>query len=202
LSERIAFRDDVSPILRHRVFGVLGLRKPIVQLTVSEQDSLTRWAAGRKHAVELGVAEGGSAHLIASVLHPSGTLWLVDPFFPGALRVVGLHELIARRLLRASRPTTRFLKMLSWHAPTQVALPPIDFLFVDADHTEDAVRRDWHAWSPLLAADAVVVFHDAVDPTTNELTVDGPGPVVRDAISGGWRCLETTGALAVIGRDS
>jgi len=200
MSSWLATREDVPRLLRHRVFCLLGLRRPIVQLSRTEQEVLIRWASGRQHAVELGVAEGGSAYLIAYALAPTGSLDLVDPFFPGALHVLGLHELIARRLLRGAKPTVRFLKMLSWEAPTKASLSPIDFLFVDADHAAEAVRRDWDVWSPLLTAGAVVLFHDAIDAASREPESSGPGLVVRDLLAQGWCLLDTAGTVGVLGR--
>jgi beta-1,4-mannosyl-glycoprotein beta-1,4-N-acetylglucosaminyltransferase len=197
----VVTRDDVPRLLRHRAFCLLGLRKPIIQLTTVEQEAISRWAMGRKHAVELGVAEGGSAYLIANALDEGGSLSAVDPFFPGVIRVVGLHELIARRLLRRASANVRFIKQLSWEAAMDFPARSVDFLFVDADHSEEGVRRDWAAWSPRLTSDAVVVFHDAVDPATGEPGPYGPGFLVRDLLARGWHCVETAGAIAVIGRS-
>lgn len=38
--------------------------------------------------------------------------------------------------------------------------PPVGLLFIDAEHTYDAVRADFHAWRPHLAAGALVAFDD------------------------------------------
>ena len=37
----------------------------------------------------------------------------------------------------------------------------IDFLLIDRDHREEAVERDWQGWSPFVAENGVVAFHDA-----------------------------------------
>lgn len=37
---------------------------------------------------------------------------------------------------------------------------PIDFLFVDGDHSDNSVRRDITAWLPHMKMDGVVAFHD------------------------------------------
>lgn len=36
----------------------------------------------------------------------------------------------------------------------------IDFIFIDADHSYEAIKADFENWSPLLALPAIVVFHD------------------------------------------
>lgn len=40
------------------------------------------------------------------------------------------------------------------------AAGPLDFVFIDGDHTYDGVRADWLAWSPLVRPGGVVAFHD------------------------------------------
>lgn len=41
-------------------------------------------------------------------------------------------------------------------------LPPVDMVFVDADHSYQAVIDDWTAWNPLLAPGGIICFHDSV----------------------------------------
>lgn len=38
--------------------------------------------------------------------------------------------------------------------------PPVEFLFIDDDHTPEQVTKDLHAWMPHLAPQAEVLFHD------------------------------------------
>jgi predicted O-methyltransferase YrrM len=48
-------------------------------------------------------------------------------------------------------------------------LPPIDFMFLDADHGTDAVMEEWERFSPQLAPGALVGFHDTtLDPREAE----------------------------------
>lgn len=191
-------REEVPRGLQHRCFCLVGLRSPIVQLTIAEQELLRRCARGKAHAVELGVAEGGSARIIAEELSEDSILDLVDPFFPGKLRVVGLHEIIARRLLRDVHPIVRFHKMLSWKAPLTAHFSGVDLLFIDADHSESAVRRDWEAWSSLLTDDARVLLHDALDLETGGPGRDGPGILLRRLLTQGWRLVDQADSLAAI----
>jgi predicted O-methyltransferase YrrM len=39
---------------------------------------------------------------------------------------------------------------------------PLDYLFIDADHTYAGVRRDFEMYSPLVRSGGIVVFHDIV----------------------------------------
>jgi predicted O-methyltransferase YrrM len=48
-------------------------------------------------------------------------------------------------------------------------LPPIDFLFLDADHGTDAVLEEWERFSPYLSPGALILFHDTrLDPREME----------------------------------
>jgi cephalosporin hydroxylase len=42
----------------------------------------------------------------------------------------------------------------------KVHMPEIDFLFIDGDHREEAVRRDFENYSPLVRDGGVIAFHD------------------------------------------
>jgi predicted O-methyltransferase YrrM len=37
---------------------------------------------------------------------------------------------------------------------------PYDFVFIDGDHTYEAVFDDWKAYGPMVAADGCIAFHD------------------------------------------
>ena len=37
---------------------------------------------------------------------------------------------------------------------------PVDFLFIDGDHTYEGVRRDFEMYSPLVREGGVIAFHD------------------------------------------
>jgi predicted O-methyltransferase YrrM len=38
----------------------------------------------------------------------------------------------------------------------------IDFLFIDADHTYEGVKKDFEMYSPLVAKEGIIAFHDIV----------------------------------------
>jgi predicted O-methyltransferase YrrM len=39
----------------------------------------------------------------------------------------------------------------------------IDFLFIDGDHTYEGVKKDFEMYSPLVAENGIIAFHDIVD---------------------------------------
>lgn len=50
----------------------------------------------------------------------------------------------------------------------QVLTGPFDVAFIDGDHTEEGVRRDFDLYSKLVRPGGVVAFHDTVPNGTNE----------------------------------
>jgi hypothetical protein len=71
----------------------------------------------------------------------------------------------------------------------------VGLLFIDGDHSEEGVRRDWACWSPLLAPGATVAFDDA---TAKEA---GPYKLLADLLQlGQWRETAAVDDLRVIER--
>ena len=40
---------------------------------------------------------------------------------------------------------------------------PIDFLFIDGDHSYEGIKGDWQAWSDHVASDGIVALHDSIN---------------------------------------
>ncbi len=54
---------------------------------------------------------------------------------------------------------------------------PIGLLWIDGDHRDEGVRRDFHAWLPHLAPAAKVAFDDSLDPKL------GPSRLIRHLVA-------------------
>lgn len=154
--------DSVVPhALRHPVFAWLGLRPIAAEHTRAEHDALQRWARGRVSLVEIGVAEGASACVLRESMSPAATLTLIDPFPLSRWRAVnGLRRAAHAAVERIPNGRVEWVDDYSQRA-AQSWSRPLDFVFIDGDHHEQAVLADWSAWSPFLMAGGVAVFHDA-----------------------------------------
>lgn len=49
---------------------------------------------------------------------------------------------------------------------------PYDWIFLDADHHDDAVRADWRHYSAMAGADAIVALHDVAPSSDPTIHVD------------------------------
>ena len=60
----------------------------------------------------------------------------------------------------------------------------IDLLFIDGDHAEEGVQRDWDDWHDLVAPDGHVLFHDAREGRPEGRGLPGPTAVVDRLLRG------------------
>jgi hypothetical protein len=145
----------------------LGVIPPRSMHCPAEAMLLGRLAGTARRAVEIGVYEGASAAVLARALPPGAELHLIDPFGlqPTALRPGQRGTAWASRSVVARAARRRDVRCV-WHRAYSHDLGPrwslpIDLLFIDGDHTEEAVRRDWDLFSPHVRPGGHVAFHDA-----------------------------------------
>jgi predicted O-methyltransferase YrrM len=192
-----------------------GLRGPRTALTAAETGQLRGLAGGAKLAIEVGVYEGATSAVLAAAPSPGGTLYLIDPFFLDVRleRWLGFSftGFIARRSVRRWPEKTRFERATSLEAARSLSLPvPADLVFIDAVHSYEAVRDDLYAWSPKLAPEGVLAFHDSRCCAARPDLTPATGPVrlldeVRRGLHGAWKVVaeaDSLTAIAPAGRDS
>jgi len=212
LSARLTLRAEdlgpgpgVHPLLRHPVFAWLGLRPSMGQHTVGEHNALKKWATGRSRLVEIGVAEGASAVGLREVMSASGTLWLIDPFHLSRVRYINAMKRAAHRVVASCRNGRAvWIERFSFDA-VKGWDSPIDFLFLDGDHSEEGVQKDWDSWHRFVVPGGVVVFHDAaVFPGGWPQPDWGPVKLVdklfRKQALPGWRIAQQVDSLVVVER--
>jgi predicted O-methyltransferase YrrM len=136
---------------------IAGLDEPTGQITDRELAILVRHAAGSNVIVEIGTLEGKTA--VAMARATRGRVYSIDPFFSGRLGI-GYGEIIARvARRRAGVRNLQFIKAFSYDAAPSFA-ESIDMVFIDADHSYEAVRRDWADWTPKVRPGGIVAMHD------------------------------------------
>ena len=169
----------------HYALWRVGLAAAETQLTLSERDCLRRYARDRRVLVEIGVWHGVTTRLLREVMAKDGTLMAVDPFIPGRLgfspqRLIARHE-----VARSSRGSVEFLRTTGADAAALYAsrdLPPVDFVFVDGDHSLEAVTEDWSGWSPLVRTGGVVALHDSRSSLERQIDDTGSAVFTREVI--------------------
>jgi predicted O-methyltransferase YrrM len=156
--ERVGFviGKSASYWLLHR----LGLKPADTQLTLAERDCLERHALGRKSLLEIGVMHGASTALLRKSMAADGILTGIDPHLRGRLGV-SFERWIAERELRSHpRGRVELLREFS-HDALSGWSRPIDFLFIDGDHSWGGIDRDWRGFASFVKAEGVVLLHDS-----------------------------------------
>lgn len=110
---------------------------------------------GCRSAVEVGVQRGWFSRRIARAI--DGDVWLVDPWMhfdegyedsanvPQAQQDAN-HDRVVRMF--AGRPNVHVLRKTSLEAAAGFAGESVDWVFIDANHSYEAVRDDVRAWWP------------------------------------------------------
>lgn len=185
----------------HYIRVVFGIDQPQTQTTEAERKALARWAAEAKVIVEIGVFEGFTTRFLAESTVLDSRIYGVDPFFPGRLGICW-GESIARHVLRPYLRAGRvFLLSMKSDEVSDEIDGPIDFVFIDADHSWEAIQTDWAKWTELLRMGGVIALHDAVfDPENNVVRRYGSHEFYEQVVKNDSRfeIAETVGSLAVM----
>ena len=204
--EQAPWPPVVGSRFHHPLFAWLGVRPVLAQHTYVEHEALTELARGRATILEIGVGEGASALALLAGMPSEGTLFLVDPFHLSRTRVLNATRLAAHRAVKRSRRAkVAWVEQFS-HASVASWARPIDMLFLDGDHSEEAVWRDWNDWHRYVIPGGIVAFHDArIFPGGWTHPEHGPVKAVNALFRTGrlksWEILREVDSLVVVQRQ-
>jgi predicted O-methyltransferase YrrM len=189
---------------------LVGLRKPATSVTPEERHYLADLVRGKRCIVEVGVFEAATSQVFCNEMDAAGKLYLVDPFFPEVrverLLNVSFTRWVATHAVRPWQERVEFIRQPSHLAAAALPLQgKSDFIFIDARHDYDSVRQDFECWAPMLAAGAVMAFHDShpypgrpeIDPN------DGPARLMReigDGKYGPWQIVGHADSVTAVRR--
>ncbi len=144
---------------------------PDGELLEGESNALYRLANGRNQAVDLGTYKGLSAAVLALACRHAHTIDcyedLVDSFAdtidPNRYENRGGHSIENTELLASRYGNMTFEKNNTWLAAedwTKRSANPVDFLFVDSDHSEIATRWNVNSWFKNMKPGSRIALHD------------------------------------------
>jgi cephalosporin hydroxylase len=122
--------------------------------------------------LEIGLDEGGTLFLWSRAAAPDGQLISVDTRPAGPLGNASPFPLVRRSFARDAQRVDLVLGADSHDAATAeriaelLAGRPVDFLFIDGDHSRDGVWQDVRMYGPLVRPGGLIAFHDVSTRTT------------------------------------
>lgn len=140
-------------------------------MTHRAQEVLKRLGDGPVIGAEIGVFSGKTSAVLLKredlTLHMVDT-WKGFQVYPAI--VVATHEEQEKNYQAALAATEfaaerrRIMRMESVEAAEQVEDESLDFVFIDADHSYEAVAQDIRAWLPKVKTGGIVSGHDYANP--------------------------------------
>ena len=140
-----------------------------------------QWLFERVHAarprtvLEIGLDFGGTSFLWSRAAAPDAHLLAIDIKPVGRFGDWSPFSIVRRGFAVGSQRVTLLMGSDSHNERTLgrvtalLAGRPLDFLFIDGDHSHDGVWADFKMYSPLIAPGGLVAFHD-VSPNPAEWT--------------------------------
>jgi hypothetical protein len=137
---------------------MLGVDSATSHVTDRELQMLLRYSRDARIICEIGCYEASTSVALAG--NTNGTVYSVDPFYRGRLGLCYTEYVARVHRWRNSAQNLVFLKGLSPEIGHNFDWS-IDFLFIDADHSYEAVKADWNEWSPKVKKGGYIALHDS-----------------------------------------
>jgi len=174
----------MMPVLRHFLRWVLGLASAESQTSSEERNALARHVKNRRRVVEIGVWHGVTTCRLRTAMSAEGTLYAVDPFPLGRLGVSFQRIIAQREVSRVEGATVEWVRSPGHLAASRILEGgDVDFVFIDGDHSREAIALDWAAWSGGVAKGGVIALHDSVPTAERPIHDAGSVAYTRDVVS-------------------
>jgi predicted O-methyltransferase YrrM len=215
-SLRVRVPDRVRDDPRLRAVALTArLIPPRTMHSAAEAAVLGRLAAASRRVVEIGVYEGSSAIVLVQACSCAGCeVHLIDPFVDesgwalrpgfGALPFA-TRRTVARAVAEGGAPEVVWHVARSQDVGRAWTGAPVDFVFIDGDHSPAGCREDWDVWQEHVGSRGFVAFHDARLGQPSGYGSPGPSSVVDELFRApggvaGWSICEEIDSLVVVQR--
>jgi predicted O-methyltransferase YrrM len=142
------------------------------ELRIAQKREEIRWlfelvrAARPRVVLEIGLDFGGTFFLWSRAAAPDAHLLAIDSKPVGRFGVWSPFALPRRGFAVGSQRVSLAMGRDSHSEATRELVAalldgrPVEFLFIDGDHSHDGVRQDFDMYSPLVAPGGLIAFHD------------------------------------------
>lgn len=118
-----------------------------------------------KYVIEIGAFCGGTALLWAQIVEPlGGKVLTIDLHFRHKQMIPVYRKTRWGRFIKEFQGKSQDEKMIE-SIKNQLAGKLVDLLFIDADHSKEAVKKDHENYSPFVRKGGWIAFHDIANST-------------------------------------
>ena len=130
--------------------------------------------------VEIGVLHGNTTRVLLK--NSSCKVYGIDPIIPDSMNKNLIGNMSYINTLKTDYPWRFiFIKDYSYNV-VKTWNEPIDYLFIDGDHSYEAVKRDFNDWFPHVNSGGVIAFHDSAVFRGGPAWWDGPSKFVDEIL--------------------
>jgi hypothetical protein len=124
-------------------------------------DRLMKNKKTKLHAAEIGVLNGETSAFFLNEF-PTLTLIGIDPIIPDSMEasLIGNQEIIDRNV-GVNKDRWQFYMDYSYRVHSNFQDGVFDFIFIDGDHTYDAVAQDYDLYLPKVKSGGLIFMHDS-----------------------------------------
>jgi len=150
----------------------------VEQIGITQKPDEIRWLFALvrelrpRVVLEIGLDEGGTFFLWSRAAPADARLIAIDTRPPGRLGRWSPFQLVVHGFASRDQRVDLLMSADSHERATisrieqLTAGRPLDFLFIDGDHSYEGVRQDFAMYSPLVRPGGIVAFHDVAQETT------------------------------------
>ncbi|PNW62802.1 UNVERIFIED_CONTAM: hypothetical protein BEN50_04245 [Euhalothece sp. KZN 001] len=154
---------------RHYLKYKVGLQEAYSQTSLKERECLKKYASNKKRLAEIGVFEGVNTKNFRSVMSEDAVLFAIDPYprsFFGILGFGLIRRIAHKEVSKINRGQVIWLEKLGFEAVFDLKVKkflPLDFLFIDGDHSWEGIKGDWESWKDCIEIHGIVALHDSIN---------------------------------------
>ena len=152
--------------IRHYLKYKLGISPAYTQTSSEEQRCLCKYATGKKRIAEIGVFEGVNTKNFRNVMDERGAIIAIDPYPRSLLGFGWIRRIAHEEVNQGAKGNVIWIEELGNLASKNMQVKPylpLDFLFIDGDHSYEGIKGDWEAWSIHIAEGGIVALHDSIN---------------------------------------
>ena len=160
----IKCKNPVEVVNNFTGIGLYDKIKPVqVESEISELFNIVQ-NLNPEVICEIGTDRGGTLYLWSKAIQPDGLIISID--LPRTYRK-SLNRFFYSSFFKTQR--IHFLRENSQSAECQMSVQKIlngkkiDFLFIDADHSYEGVKKDFKLYSDFVKKPGLIAFHDILD---------------------------------------